>query len=184
MFAKIYKRELFNNIGKYSGSIKFFGEDLYLNLEIFLKSKKISILDEVLYYYRYGGGTSRYMPDYFEDIVKGYGIKKRVINDFYNSESQELIIEVNKNFLELLESCLLNLMYSNYDKEKIKAMIETYINDSNIMEVIKSLQDKGYNSNFIQILNDKDVECVFEYFVRQKEKRKNKDRVLRLLTGI
>ena len=32
MFAKIYKRELFNNIGKYSGSIKFFGEDLYLNL--------------------------------------------------------------------------------------------------------------------------------------------------------
>ena len=184
MFAKIYKRELFNDMGKYSDSIKFFGEDLYLNIEIFLNAKKISILDEVLYYYRYGGGTSRYMPDYFEDIVNGYAIKKRVINDFYNSESQELITEVNKNFLELLQSCLLNLMYSNYDKEKIKAIIETYINDSNIMEVIKGLQDNGYNSNFIQMLNDKDVEFVFEYFVRQKEKRKNKDRVLRLLTGI
>ena len=75
--AKLYKRELLLDKGKYLKNIKFLGDDLFLNMEIFLKAKRVRLLPEELYYYRIGGGTSKVMPSHFNDIIEGYRIQKK-----------------------------------------------------------------------------------------------------------
>ncbi len=55
--AKLYKKELLQNSGKYLERIIFFGEDLFYNLEMFIKANRVKVTNESLYYYRIGGWT-------------------------------------------------------------------------------------------------------------------------------
>ena len=80
--GKIYLRGLLDGTGKYLTRIHFFGDDLFLNLEILLKAKKLKIMKQPFYYYRMGGFTSRYMPSFFSDTENGYFIQKEIIYDF------------------------------------------------------------------------------------------------------
>ena len=112
VFAKIYRKNLLIDSGKYTQKINFFGDDLYLNLEVFLKSKKITIINKKLYYYRNGGGTSKYMTYYFEDLINGYEIKENVISEYYEEFKNDEYLGLYNNLIDAFKSCLINLMYS------------------------------------------------------------------------
>lgn len=55
LYAKLYKKELLLTSGNFLESIKFLGDDLFYNLEMFLKAKRVKIINKSLYYYRVGG---------------------------------------------------------------------------------------------------------------------------------
>lgn len=74
LYAKLYKREILESCGEYLNKIHFLGDDLFYNLEMFIKSNRITIIDQALYYYRMGGLTSKYMPYLFEDMVNGLSL--------------------------------------------------------------------------------------------------------------
>ena len=93
MCAKVYKRKFLIGSGKYLKNIKFLGDDLFYNLEVLLKVEKITMINRELYYYRCGGGTSKYMPYLFNDMIEGNTIKIIVEDEGYGIENVEKAME-------------------------------------------------------------------------------------------
>lgn len=181
MWGKLYKKELLIDSGKYLDKIKFFGEDLYLNIEVFSKSKKVSILDEKLYYYRMGGGISKYMPYYFDDIINGYKVKRKIARELYECNIENVFINISSNLLDLYKSFLLNIMYSDFNENDIKKIIKKQVSNISLIEAINYLIDSKYDKEFIQGIKEKDIDYLYEYGLQQKKSRILKDKILNIL---
>lgn len=113
--AKLYKKEFLIS------SRKFLGDDLFLNLEIFLKVKKVKIIKSSLYYYRLGGFTNKHMSYHFNDIVEGYKIQNYVMNNytFEKNHQRGSKITLSDSFNVYLQT----LLNSRKNKEEIKEII-------------------------------------------------------------
>lgn len=64
---------------------KKYAEDLDVNLRAMPLYEKCSIINEEVYYYRRGGGTSGFMPEIFSDSLIMYNRKKKY-TEFYTGE--------------------------------------------------------------------------------------------------
>ena len=52
-----------------------FAEDLNVILQLFPELNSLSIIDDIVYYYRMGGGTSKFIPTFLEDNILMYHAK-------------------------------------------------------------------------------------------------------------
>ncbi|MCR4614826.1 MAG: glycosyltransferase [Clostridiales bacterium] len=127
--GKLYKKALFHDVYKYAEGIAFFGEDRYTNMALFANADKVVLVDKVTYFYRAGGGTSKYMSGFFSDIVWGYKNDLKLIDDF-DFDREESIKRVSEYFLALIETVVNNLLL---DKTKSRReyidKITEYVND-------------------------------------------------------
>lgn len=176
LVAKLYKKDLLLESGKYLKRIKFLGEDLYYNLEMLLKAKRVRVIDKPLYYYRIGGYTSKYMPYLFEDIVNGYLIQKEVIKEFYK-ESQSYQIEgISIMLLNTFKTCLYNLFNGNLSNKEIRESIFGYLENVTLMEVINNDGSIRYFENdYLSAIGQKDVDYLFnlgkQIYLRKKPRK-------------
>lgn len=123
LHGKLYKRELLLSSGSYLSRIHFFGDDLYYNLEMFLKAETVKVIPDSLYYYRAGGMTSRYMPRLFDDIVNGYRIQTEVVERYYSQDRDYHFVGIRLMLLNTLLTCLGNLFLGNQtERERLDAM--------------------------------------------------------------
>jgi hypothetical protein len=81
------------------------GDDLYYNLEIFLKAEKIKVIDKALYYYRQGGFTSKHQPYLFDDMINGYYIQKEVIDEYYQDSRVKRYNGIRLMLLNTFKTC-------------------------------------------------------------------------------
>ncbi|UOK56375.1 glycosyltransferase family 2 protein [Bacillus sp. OVS6] len=185
LVAKLYKKELLLNSGKYLNRIQFLGEDLYFNLEIFLKAEKVKTIDQPFYYYRLGGLTSKYMPHFFDDVVNGYQIQKEVIDEFYKTTKQ---IEYNGISIMLLNSfktCLYNLLNSKLDENEIKNLIKGYVLNENVRETIFNEGAKKYFSkDYLNAIENQDIIFLYNLGKSFYRKRKIKNTLLNIASKL
>jgi glycosyltransferase involved in cell wall biosynthesis len=144
--GKLYKRELLLSSGTYTSRIRFFGDDLFYNLEMFLKAHTIHLLPDRLYYYRVGGFTSRYMPDLFTDMVSGYQIQQEVIERYYPVEKSKHDFGTKVMLLNTLRTCLKNLFASSFPKSERLQLIQQYCENPDVRECILDESAAGYFS--------------------------------------
>lgn len=179
--AKLYKRELLVSSGKYLDAIKFFGEDLYYNLEIFLKANKIKVINKALYFYRAGGTTSKYMPYFFDDIVNGYLIQQGVINKYYYNTKQNMLNGISIMLLNTFKTCLSNLFYSEYNGIEKRDLIKTYLSNACITEAINNEGAKKYFSNeYLQAIKNNDEKYLYQFGKKAYLKQRPKQMLLEL----
>ncbi|WP_064091682.1 glycosyltransferase family 2 protein [Rossellomorea aquimaris] len=138
LYAKLYKKEFLLNSGKYLNRIEFLGDDLFFNLEIFLKASRVKIINKPLYYYRMGGLTSKYMSSLFEDMVNGYEIQKEVINKFYPYSKQEHENGISIMLLNTFKTCLYNLFNGKLKSFEKKKLIYHYCSNKNVIECLNN----------------------------------------------
>lgn len=183
--SKLYKRELLLSSGKYLDRIKFLGDDMYYNLEMFLKAKKVKVIREPLYYYRTGGFTSRYMPHHFYDIVNGYEIQKEVIEEYYIDTKAERYKGISIMLLNSLRTSLYNVINSNLKEKEIKELIQGYVSNSSIIEASK---DKGsieyFDKEYLDAILNKNIEYLYELGKTVKKKQKFKSTLINLATKL
>jgi hypothetical protein len=176
--AKLYKRELLLNSGGFLKSIKFLGEDLFYNLEIFLKAKRVKVINSSLYYYRIGGFTNKYMPYLFEDMVAGYNIQKSVINEFYLDSIQKQSNGISIMLLNTFKTCLNNLFYSELSVDEKMAVIKNYLSDPTLKETVNNQGARKYFSDeYINAIKNEEI----NYLYSLGEKMYKKARPKRLL---
>lgn len=178
--AKLYKRELLLNGGKYLRNIKFFGEDLFFNMEIFLKAKKVKLLPEELYYYRIGGGTSKVMPSHFNDIIEGYRIQKKVLDnfEFEKDHSNSIRIMLLNSFNGYIQSFL----YSQESEKEIKKIIKENLENFEIQEAISFKNTiKYFGNEYSKNLKEKNIEYFYKLIYKDELKKRVKKLVFSLL---
>lgn len=183
--SKLYKRELLLSSGKYLDRIKFLGDDMYYNLEMFLKAQKVKVIREPLYYYRTGGFTSRYMPHHFYDIVNGYEIQKEVIEEYYIDTKVERYKGISIMLLNSLRTSLYNVINSNLKEKEIKELIQEYVDNSSIIEASK---DEGsieyFDKEYLDAILNKNIDYLYELGKAVKKKQKFKSTLINLATKL
>lgn len=81
VWGKLYKKEILMKAAPDSNNFRM-GEDLIFSMLIHIHLTKIAFVDNVIYYYRFGGITSQSNPTFLEDIKKQYRIKDNTIHQY------------------------------------------------------------------------------------------------------
>lgn len=174
--AKLYKKELLITCGNFLESIKFLGDDLFFNLEMFLKAKKVKIINKSLYYYRIGGFTNKYMPYLFEDMINGYNIQKSVIKEYYSDTIQKHTNGISIMLLNTFKTCLNNLFYSDLSSDEKLSVIKNYLSDPFLKE---SLNNQGaikyFSDEYLNAIKNEEVKYLYslgeQMYKRARPKR-------------
>ncbi|WNQ12692.1 glycosyltransferase [Paenibacillus aurantius] len=162
LHGKIYRKRIVVENGSFLSKIKFFGDDLYYNLEILLHAERLKVIHTPLYYYRVGGLTCRYMPHFFEDMITGYEIQKTVVERYYPDTKEKEYDGICIMLLNLLRSSLYNLFVGRLDKVQIKQLIFRYLTHENVREC---LYNKGclkyFPRDYLEAIYKQDTEYMY-----------------------
>ncbi|MEG1410486.1 MAG: glycosyltransferase family 2 protein [Romboutsia sp.] len=183
LFCKLYKKNILINGGKYLDRIHFLGDDLFYNIEVFLNSNKVKVINKPLYYYRMGGFTSKYMPYHFYDIVNGYEIQKEVIEEYYNDTKNDEYKGISIMLLNSFKTSLYNLISSDFNENEIKDYIRTYVENKNILEAIENEGSKIYfEDEYLQSIKNKNIDYLYNIGESIYKKSKMKRLVKKILS--
>ncbi|WP_091824678.1 glycosyltransferase family 2 protein [Prevotella sp. kh1p2] len=114
IWNKLYRRSFIESVPEppLTGQII---EDLSYNMHVLPYAQKIYILPEVLYYYRWGGFTSRYDTTLVDTALVGYQFK---MNEIKKYNLPELIRSVSIEFLNYINSYFFSIvLYENVPTE-------------------------------------------------------------------
>lgn len=179
--AKVYKREYLKGSGEYLKKIKFLGDDLFLNMEVLLKVTKVSMINEVLYYYRKGGYTSKYMPYLFNDMIEGYRIQKKVIGNFFRNTEHSNLNGPSIMLLNTFNTYLSNIFLSDMTDKDIKDNIASNIDNPDLREAINNKGViKCFDYEYLKSIRNKDI----EYLYKKGKEKYNKDKYKRALLKV
>lgn len=118
---------------------KKFAEDLDVTLRAMPGFDRCSIINEPVYYYRKGGGTSGFMPEYLSDSLFLYSRKKEYY-ELYTGKADiigAISCELLTNSITYLTICK---RFEKYSTGSLKSEVEYVCSLSSIQE---SLKEKG-----------------------------------------
>jgi hypothetical protein len=113
------------------------GEDLILNMRVFPFVHKYAIIPDLVYFYRIGGGTSRYNTRFYPDLKAQYFIKMDTLRQFnYLKAERPTKIEM----CNVLCSQVKQMLLYRKDKEKIVSFLQEEIDSGFVDEISSGIQ--------------------------------------------
>lgn len=123
LWAKLYKTEYLINAIDFPPVVKFMGEDLSVTIRVISTIKKLVIIPDVVYYYRVGGGTWKYMPYMMEDFVNLYRYKKEFADRYPMPQNAKYYMDVE--LLNVTKTHFLQcIKCGKFSKERLTEEIE------------------------------------------------------------
>ena len=123
LFAKLYRTELITRASEHPPVVRFMGEDLSVTLRLLPMTRKLVIVPETAYCYRFGGGTSKFMPDMLEDFLNLFRFKRELAEQYPMPQNTNRLmaaelIHVCASWLEMLA------LSGRYTREALRDEIE------------------------------------------------------------
>lgn len=185
VWGKYYKRELLKKCydTKYLDNTHFLYDDLMLNFSVFLNATSVKVINQSLYYYRYGGGTSRYMPYLYDDFLNAHTVQNEIISTFYDNNSEHQrgtdIMLLNSFVTVLSNLCLIS------NREEIKEKLMYYVNDSRLQTIFGriSVEDQ-FRVKIIEAVQSKNIEFLYNVGQEQYKKSLYKNKVFEFINNI
>lgn len=186
MPTKLYKNALLKKIIGIQHPTLRFQEDVLVNLLITLAANKIAVIPDIVYYYRVGGGTSRYMPNFLEDCISLYNFKLSVIEKHCFPENYRYTTAVElKN-----ESWFwLQMQFEHFqgarNREKMLTEIEKCCNIFEVMQAVNyPKEDNSGIPGFRKMVRDKQYEKIFFLLVEKEKSNYLKNKIKQILIKI
>ena len=148
IWNKLYRKEFLDSVAV-PPTVGLYNEDLNYNIHILPQAKKISILNETTYYYRWGGFTNHKIDCLTEVALSCYNLKKEMITE-YNLDSREIPFSyyVSLELLNQINSVLRQeVEWNHLDYNEFK---NRYNELNNIKEVRFSKQYLSDNEKALQ----------------------------------
>lgn len=185
LWGKLYKKELLLTSGSFLKKIRFFGDDLFYNLEMFLKANRVKVIDKPLYYYRAGGNTSKFMPFFFDDMINGYEIQKEVIGRYYLDTEQIQLNGISLMLLHTFKTGLFNLFIGGLDTNQIEQKIYRYVSNSSIQEaVLNQASINHFPAEFLAAIKNKDIRYLYHLGYKSHKTTKGRNQLIRLASRL
>lgn len=164
IWGKLYKSSILKEPPQPIGLAM--GEDLYFNLEIFPRLKKIYIDNYIGYNYRFGGMTTRYNKNLFPNLKILYGIKKEKIEKYQYYKASEYIHIELKNVL--ISDIKQRILFKYGSQEDIINQINQELMDS-VWNDIQQIKDSNISS-IVQAIINKDANTIYEICKKDTKK--------------
>ncbi|MDR0892704.1 MAG: glycosyltransferase [Mediterranea sp.] len=161
--GKLYRRSLFDQPGVEPNELKFH-EDWLTNLQLMPYIRKEIFVKRPLYFYRYGGMTTKYAPALYEDSKWLYEYKKEKIHSL---GLQEALVPNRRRMCRYLGNHLAQMFRAGIDEETIRIFLEREEESGFIGEITDGVE---VNSGYIPALKKKDIRGAMEYFRRSVHK--------------
>jgi len=182
MWGRLYKKSFIDSI--YITELGYnLGEDLNYNIQVFPEAKKIFFSNEYVYFYRYGGMTSRYNEKIIIAALKMFELKKRMITKYDYLGIKKYIFFELKNFLKTYIEML--IVYKPFSKEKSFEIIKNLINNKNFTETINFYKKNGSNNDiFAESLVNLDITKMFAIIQEKIHKERYVRNAKKILSSI
>jgi glycosyltransferase involved in cell wall biosynthesis len=165
MCGKLYRRSLFNHKEIKPGGLTI-GEDLWVNLLMFPFIEKYARIEQPVYYYRYGGGTSRYNPRLWSDFKWLYSQKKLLIEKYQYLKAAN---SIKTEMCNVLHSTVLQMVIYHQKVSEIEAFLENEIQSGFIDEITQGIHSKRPYYKFIEA---KDKQGLIDFCQREAKKER------------
>lgn len=136
------------------------GDDLSVTLRMLPKTQKLVIIPDVIYNYRIGGGTSKFMPYMLDDFIQLYRFKKDMAARYPMPQNVEyfMAVELKNIVLSWLEMCVLSDRYDS------KSITEEIMRVCQLPEVQEAVQQNDFAerepAGTRQAIQDADVDRI------------------------
>lgn len=164
LYGQLFKKELFQHNIKPSGIT--FGEDALYNMYLFQYINSIYITTKEVYYYRYGGLTTKYMPSLANDMKTAYRLKKEMIQKYAYYKAIPTIGYELKNNLHLHFKQLID--YNILRNNELKEYINNEINNPIYKDLIYLPQKDSFTNALINKQTDQIIHIVKHRTFKQK----------------
>lgn len=94
LWGKIYRTSVITEGIQFEPVVQFMGEDICVVVRILPVITKLVIIPDVVYHYRIGGGTSKFMPYMINDFVNLYNYKKEYADKYKMPYDVEYLMDV------------------------------------------------------------------------------------------
>ena len=140
LYAKLYRTELIAQASDFPPIVKFMGDDLSVTLRLLPETQKLVIIPDIIYDYRIGGGTSKFMLDMLNDFLSLYRFKKEMAQYYPMPQNAEYLmaVELKNIVLSWLEMCIQS---GKYDK---RALQEEITHVCHLPEVQEAVQQNDF----------------------------------------
>ena len=184
MWGKLYRSDIIRKvILSQECHPKYFAEDLNVILRLLPEVKRISVINDIVYCYRIGGGTFRFMPTFLDDNILMYRLKMQWSDKCTSTENVKQLIGVElKNIIvSYFIMCEKNHRYPHGSLlEEVTAVCAM----PEVEEALTMLE--GDNSGLPGInlpLSSRNFETVCEMIRQKVKKDRPKDVLKKLLIG-
>lgn len=186
MWGKLYRKSILDKADIKPIGICM-GEDLYYNIQLFPHLRRICLLNEGGYNYRYGGLTCKYNPKLLSDMKRLYLLKEAMIDKYgYDKAKDWARIEL-KNVLK--SDICQRIAYGNDGgKRAVINAISAEINDPIYAKLSEVSKASGFwEGPFVKAFMAKDAEKIYDiclgYVRRERPKRLLKQAMFKLFNA-
>ena len=182
LWAKLYKKELLAEAADFESIVHFMGDDLSVTLRVMPNIKKLAIIPETVYYYRMGGGTSKYMPHMLEDFLALYRYKVQLMQQYnMNSDVKDLLdIELMNIVASFLQMCKYP---GQLDEVELKQEIVKTISNEEIEKAASALYNRNVQNPWVTRILEKKYDEI-EMLINSWYKQTKVKRVIKKLFGL
>lgn len=156
LVAKLYSKELLTDAVNMMPIVHFMGDDLSVTLRIMPNTQKLVIIPDIIYHYRIGGGTSKFMPYMLDDFLSLYREKNKLRQKYEMNSNIKMYMDIE--LMNIVKSYLI-MCKSNgkFSKEKLKAETLKTISVPEIESAAEYLISIGKNHQMAEMIHNKDV---------------------------
>lgn len=154
MCGKLYKKSFIDQHQIAIGGFDM-GEDLYYNIQMFPKAALVHFINTPIYFYRFGGMTTKLNEKIIEAAIGMYNLKKKAIEQYDKPAYTKWIVIEMINYLKSYVKMLVE--YKSNDQNFIFKTMDKLLERAEIVEVVGIA--KGYehykNDAFVKALVEK-----------------------------
>lgn len=186
LWSKLYKTDFFVDIySKIDEWPFYFGEDLNVTIRIVPEAKKIATVDNVVYLYRDGGGTDKFMKTFVDDCVILYRTKKFHADKYSVSDYTKKLIDIEmKNMaMQYFVMCIRTRTYPHGNlSEEIRYLLDIPEFYNSVCAISEDFlkNDSTEIPGFTQAFVNKDVGKI----KRLSEKKANAGKLKRIVKKV
>jgi len=163
LWSKLYKTSLFKKIfSEIQKRPFYYGEDLFVTIRVIPEVARIVEIGNTVYFYRYGGGTNKFMKSFVDDCILLYRTKKEYaekygIDDYYKSL---IDVEMKNLAMQYLVMCKRSKTYPHgkiEDEIKFILDIPEFYNATSSISEETLKHDYSESPGFTQAFVKKDI---------------------------
>lgn len=163
MYARLYKKCIIDKAMEerelFSHKVERMGEDQLFNLLLFPYLNSMYRISEVVYYYRYGGMTTKYNP-YVTQLLDYSDIRLKFLDEYgYKKGYYSLYVE----YVNMLYGCASHLIEYNFDKKSVMDFYENELSNRCIVpRLIEFFKETpAPNQKMVDYISNKDIETLY-----------------------
>lgn len=181
LHGKLYKNKFASTILELPIIVDFMADDLSINIRLLPLCDRIATIEDKLYYYRNGGGTSRYMPFFMSDYLSYHKLQLKLIKEY--SLNNDYLICSQKEIINVLHSWLImKIVYCN--EKNISNEITKWISVDEIKNAINNLAiNSEWNDIFFKMLVNNDS-AIIPYLIKESNKKRIRQKAKKLIINV